>query len=177
MAKIIIFIDSGDTLIDESTEVRDDRGIVQVAELIPGAKQMLETLYSEKYRIAMVADGVAESFRNIYNHLQLNHCFEQRIYSSDVGEEKPSSKMFSRAMEAMNLKEKDKPNIIMVGNNIERDILGANKFGITSVLIDWTHRYRMNPICPEEKAKYIIHNPLQLLELVHCLENGKIFKL
>lgn len=170
MKKTIIFIDSGDTLIDESTEIRDSRGIVQTAELIPGARELLETLHKEGYRIAMVADGYAESFRNMYTCLELNHCFEQRIYSSDVGEEKPSNKMFQLAMEAMGLTDADKAHILMVGNNISRDILGANQFGITSVLLDWTPRYSMTPCCEAEMPDYIIHQPTDLLELVCHLE-------
>lgn len=174
MPKTIIFIDSGDTLIDESTEIRNGGEIVQTAELIPGAREMLETLYGEGFRIAMVADGYAESFRNMYTRLQMNHCFEQRIYSSDVGEEKPSQKMFLRAMEAMGLADDDKPRIIMVGNNIKRDILGANQFGITSVLLDWTPRYPMTPACEAEKPDYIIHQPIELIELVHRLEGKEL---
>ena len=35
---LIIFTDSGDTIIDESTQVFDERGIVARAEFIPGAQ-------------------------------------------------------------------------------------------------------------------------------------------
>ncbi len=170
MHHVIIFIDSGDTLIDESSEIRNDCDIVQTANFVPGAREMLNTLHTEHYRIAMVADGYAESFRNMYTYLNMNHCFEQRIYSSDVGEEKPSRKMFLRAMEQMNLKDEDKPQIIMVGNNLKRDIVGANRFGITSVLLDWSPRYSMQPESEEEKPCYIIHNPMDLVDLVHRLD-------
>ncbi len=34
---LIIFTDSGDTIIDEGTQIYDDRGIVTEAEFIPGA--------------------------------------------------------------------------------------------------------------------------------------------
>lgn len=54
---LIIFTDSGDTIIDESTQVFDERGIVTEAEFIPGAGELLEQLKKEGYRIALVADG------------------------------------------------------------------------------------------------------------------------
>lgn len=38
----------------------------------------------------------------------------------------------------------------MVGNNLERDIVGANRFGITSVFIKWSPRYPMEPKNEEE---------------------------
>ena len=42
--KLIIFTDSGDTIIDESTQVFDERGIVARAEFIPGAGEVLRQL-------------------------------------------------------------------------------------------------------------------------------------
>lgn len=38
--KLIIFLDSGDTIIDEGTEIRDDNGIVIDANVIPGAVKL-----------------------------------------------------------------------------------------------------------------------------------------
>ena len=62
---LIIFTDSGDTIIDESTQVYDDKGIVTRAEFIPGAGEVLAWLKKEGYRIALVADGEWESFQNV----------------------------------------------------------------------------------------------------------------
>lgn len=90
MEKRIVFTDSGDTLVDETTQVFDDRWIVLRAELIPGARELLEALRRMGIPVVMVADGQAESFCNVYRHLGLDACFAGRIYSSDVGEEKPS---------------------------------------------------------------------------------------
>lgn len=58
----------------------------------------------------------------------------------------------------------------MVGNNLERDIVGANRFGITSVFIKWSPRYPMEPKNEEEVPDYIIRKPLELLDLVEKLE-------
>ena len=79
--------------------------------------------------------------------------------------------MFETAMELMGLKEEDKKRIIMVGNNIKRDIVGANRFGIHSVLMAWSPRYCMVPETEEETPEYRIEKPVQLLELVERLEN------
>ena len=62
--KLIIFTDSGDTLIDEATQIRDERGIVLRADFIPGAGETLRQLHDEGYIIALVADGECESFDN-----------------------------------------------------------------------------------------------------------------
>lgn len=39
--KLVIFIDSGDTLVDESTEIRNADGIVEKADLILGQRKQL----------------------------------------------------------------------------------------------------------------------------------------
>lgn len=174
MKKIIIFTDSGDTLVDESSQVFDERGIVQSAQWIPGVETLLQTLHREGYRVAMVADGEAESFRNVYNKLNANAYFEQRIYSSDVGVCKPDSRMFAQSMESMGLGEEDKPAILMLGNNVKRDVAGANRFGLISVLIDWSPRYDMHPANEDETPDYVIHTPLELLDVLRKLEKDSV---
>lgn len=171
--QLVIFIDSGDTLIDESSEIRNSHGIVVHAGLIEGAGEALESLYLQGYLIALVADGEEQSFTNIYTENGLGHCFHTRTISEIVGIQKPSERMFQDAMDKNGLTEADKRRIIMVGNNLRKDIAGANRFGITSVLLDWSPRYNMVPQCEEEKADYIIHHPLELLPLVERLERER----
>lgn len=168
---LIIFIDSGDTLIDEGSEIRKIKGgVVYEAQFIPGAKETLKELKARGYRIALVADGLKESFDRMYAQHQMEDIFEKRAVSETVGEEKPSARMFETAMELMGLKEEDKKRIIMVGNNIKRDIVGANRFGIHSVLITWSPRYCMVPETQEETPEYQIEEPAQLLELAEKLD-------
>ena len=168
--QLIIFTDSGDTIIDESTEVRDENGIVIHAELIPGAGETLKALHEAGYRIALVADGEERSFTNTYIENGLGYCFHTRTISEIVGIQKPSERMFRDAMEKNGLTEADKGRIIMVGNNIRKDVAGANRFGITSVLLDWSPRYDMVPQCDEQEADYIIHHPAELAALAERLE-------
>ena len=53
--KMILFTDIGDTIIDESTEIRNSEDVVQRAECIPGARETCLRLHEKGYRIAMVA--------------------------------------------------------------------------------------------------------------------------
>ena len=168
--KLIVFIDSGDTLVNEGTEYRNEGSpIVQSCELIDGAKEMLLTLKERGYTIELVADGYTQSFDNSYGQHGLKNIFDARTIQEEVGEKKPSQAMFETAMKLLHLTDEDKKRIIMVGNNLERDTVGANRFGITSVFI----MESMNPMEPkneEEVPDYIIHKPLELLDLVEKLE-------
>lgn len=168
--KLIIFTDSGDTIIDESTEIRNEAGIVIHAEMIPGAGETLKAVYDAGYTIAMVADGEEQSFTNVYEENGLGYCFRTRTISEIVGVQKPSERMFQDAMDKNHLTEADKKRVVMIGNNVRKDVAGANRFGITSVLLDWSPRYDMIPADDWEKPDYIIHEPKELLALIQRLE-------
>ncbi len=167
---LIIFTDSGDTIIDESTQVFDERGIVTTAGFIPGAGEVLKQLKEEGYRIALVADGEWESFQNVYRENGLGYCFEEWIVSEAVGEQKPARSMFDTAMEKMGLKEGDKPFIVMIGNNLKKDVAGANRYGITSVWLDWSPRYFHRVEEPDWQPDYTVKTPEELIGLIHRLE-------
>lgn len=169
--QLIIFTDIGDTIVDEGTEVKvPGTELVLRADCIPGAVETMRRLYDEGYTILMVADGLVQSFHNSMTQNGLDDIFAAKIISERVGEKKPSEKMFRAAMEAGHLEEADKRRIIMVGNNIRRDVLGANRFGIRSVLLTWSPRYSYAAETPEMEPTYRIARPEELLDLVHRLE-------
>lgn len=168
--KLIIFLDSGDTLIDESTEVRDENDIVIKAQMIPGARQAIQTLAGQGYTLVLVADGEVQSFQNSLTQNGMYRYFTSMIISEMIRDRKPSRRMFKAAMGAVDLSEKDSKRIIMVGNNLARDVKGANAIGITSVFIDWSPRYPKMPADDSEKPDYTIHTPLELVNLAAQLE-------
>ena len=169
--KLVIFTDIGDTIIDEGTEVREvEDGVVLRADCIPGAKETMLALYEEGYPIVMVADGLVESFYNTMTQNGLEHIFAAKVISETLNTHKPDPRMFQTAMDALKLTDADKARVIMVGNNVERDVAGANRFGITSVQLVWSDRHPTVARCGDEVADYQIHAPQELLALVKMLE-------
>lgn len=169
--KLIIFTDIGDTIIDEGTEIRKvPGGIVEHAQCIPEAKETMLSLYEDGYSIVMVADGLTKSFHNTMNENGLSHIFSKWIISEEVGAEKPSFAMFETALKEMNLTDDDKKRIVMIGNNLERDIVGANRFGIRSIHLQWSNRYSHQPKNREEEPDFIIQTPSELIPLIQKLE-------
>lgn len=167
---LVVWMDCGDTLVDESTQVFDETGVVLSAQPIPGAVELLHTLREQGYRLALVADGKTRSFENILHQLDLTHLFEVLVISQEVGCTKPCAAMFETAMARLDLGEWDRSRIVMVGNNLERDIAGANAMGLTSVLLTYSPRYRMQPNDPCEIPDYVIALPSQLPLLLEHLE-------
>ncbi|TCM99667.1 putative hydrolase of the HAD superfamily [Paenibacillus sp. BK033] len=174
--ELIIFLDCGDTIIDEGTEVRDEHGVVIEGKVIPGADEMVRTLAERGYRLAIVADGLAQSFKNLLSINGLYDYFEVLIYSEQMKAEKPDPRMFRAAMGAMLLDERDRERIVMVGNNLSRDVRGANAAGITSVHLNWTSRYPKSSPDPAERPDYTIEEPLALVELADLLNEELVLK-
>lgn len=168
--KLIIFTDSGDTIIDEATQVYDGRHIVQEAKFIPEADRVLRQLHEEGYTIALVADGEWDSFQNVYRRTGLDDCFDAWVVSEVVGQQKPAAIMFETAYEKLGLTEADKRRIVMIGNNLKKDVAGANRQGLISVWLDWSPRYFHTVEEPDWQPDYTVHTPRELLELIHRLE-------
>lgn len=167
--KLIIFFDSGDTIVDESTETRDEEGIVLSADLIPGAYATIQTLHERGYTLALVADGDAQSFKNVFKQHGLTDYFSAMIISENIKAVKPSPRMFKAAIGALDLSEADFSRTVMIGNNLSRDMKGANALGITSIFQSWTPRYPHEPADESERPTYTVSEPLELLELIDRL--------
>jgi Predicted hydrolase (HAD superfamily) len=167
--ELILFLDSGDTIVDEGTELRDEDGIVISADLIPGALETVKTLHERGYTLVLVADGEAQSFKNVFTQHGLFPYFTAMIYSENIKATKPSPRMFKAAAGAVELGEADYFRIAMVGNNLSRDIKGANALGLTSVFLSWTTRYPHEPADASEQPAYTIREPFELLELAERL--------
>ncbi len=163
----ILFTDIGDTIIDEGTEIRDvPGGVVKRAECLPGARETMLRIYEEGYTIAMVADGLVQSFHNTMSQHGLEHIFAAKAISEAVGAEKPDPRIFQSAMRQLGLTDADKPRILMIGNNLARDVAGANAFGIRSALLTWSPRYRHEWHTAAETPAFVLSRPEELLPLL-----------
>ncbi len=169
--RLILFTDIGDTIIDEGTEIRDvPGGVVRRADCVPGAREAMLALYEQGYTIAMVADGLVESFHNTMTQNGLEHIFAARAISEAVGVEKPDPRIFQAAMDQLGLTEADKGRIVMIGNRTTRDVAGANAFGLRSIWLRWSPRYRDE--WDAAKADYVIDSPEELPALLRRIEEA-----
>lgn len=168
--KLIVLIDSGDTLIDESTQVFDDRGIVLDAEFIGGALELLSYLRDENFRICLVADGEMESFHNVYGKKGLASVFEGWVISEAVGAQKPDRAMFDAAFHSLGLSDRDKGRVIMIGNNLKKDIAGANRYGIMSLWMNWSPRYFQSIESSDWQPGFSAGNPHEVIQILKRIE-------
>ncbi len=88
--------------------------------------------------------------------------FDHIVISGDFGKGKPDPAIFEHALALTSLQ---KEEVIMVGDNLMTDILGANRAGIKTVWINRHHKER-NEVIPTYEIKH-------LEELFHILSTIK----
>lgn len=164
-----IFFDLGDTIMDEATEQKDAEGTTFSAELFGGMAAVLHQLHDQGYRLALVADSRPNTPPNVLRQHGLLDLFECLAISEEVGVEKPHAAIFLHALQRMGIDEADYPNVLMVGNNLERDILGANRLGLRSVFFHANERRRTIPDNRDESPRHTVSTAQELFDLITAL--------
>jgi FMN phosphatase YigB (HAD superfamily) len=131
---------------------------------------MVRGLSERGYRIGLVADGPTDTFRNVLTQHGLFHLFHVMAISEEVGVCKPDPLMFRTALDALGVPESGYGRVVMVGNNLERDIKGANGLGLVSVFLQWSPRRSKTPADASEIPAFTIDTPMELLGLLERLE-------
>ncbi|HNT75638.1 MAG TPA: HAD-IA family hydrolase [Anaerolineae bacterium] len=167
-----ICLDCGDTLVDEATEVKNAAGVTLRADLIPGAAELVRELKRRGYPLALVADGPVLTFRNLLTYHDLYDYFDVFAISEQVGVDKPDARMFVYALDQLEIPPEDYRRVVMVGNNLARDIRGANALGLISVWLNWSPRRSKAPADELEIPRYVLQAPLDLLLLLDDMDFG-----
>ncbi|HET7087827.1 MAG TPA: HAD-IA family hydrolase [Anaerolineae bacterium] len=170
---LAVCFDFGDTLVDEGTEIKDDTLTTLHAELIPGAGEMARELKRRGYPLALIADGRPGTYVNVLAQHGLYDLFDAFAISERLGVEKPHPLMFRHALDQLRIRQEDYGRTLMVGNNLERDVKGANELGMISVWIDWAPRRSKTPADASQVPQHTIKMPFDLLGVIDQLEGDR----
>lgn len=97
--------------------------------LLPNTIEVLEYLFP-KYKLHIITNGFQDVQERKVKGSNIHHYFDQIINSEMAGVKKPHPYIFELAL----LKAKVEPrNTLMVGDNLEADILGAKAIGMQVV--------------------------------------------
>ncbi len=97
--------------------------------LFEGTIELLEYLHP-KYELHIITNGFEEVQNLKLEKSGIEKYFNSIITSESVGVKKPNPKVFKYALDKANAKA---DNSIMIGDNLEADIIGAIQCGITSI--------------------------------------------
>lgn len=103
--------------------------------LFDGALEVLEYL-QQKYTLHIITNGFLEiQVRKLKNSKMADY-FTTVTTSDEVGVKKPHRKIFEHALE---LAGAQSSNSLMIGDNLEADIKGAEKSGLQTIYFDITN--------------------------------------
>lgn len=137
--KAVLF-DLGDVIMREETEEKVD-DVTQRADLFPGMAELLRGLRARGIPLGLVADTHDGTYRNVLGMHDLFDVFDAYAISDHLGVRKPDRLMFEHALNGLGVAEPDRDAVAMVGNNLARDIRGANALGLITIWMVWNQRY------------------------------------
>lgn len=125
--------------------------------LFPGTHEILSYL-KEKYQLYIITNGFIEvQYRKLKN-CALDQYFKKVFISEEIGYKKPHPEIFRFAITSVNAKKNES---IMIGDDIEVDVIGAKDFGIDQVFF--------NPLGEKHKMNGITYEISSLFELKDIL--------
>lgn len=99
----------------------------------PETFDVLSDLRKKGFGLAMISNMMPQNFAILNNQYNLSKIFDVITASCDVHIIKPDHKIFEITLERLGLR---KSEVIMVGDSLRSDVLGAENFGIKAVLVD-----------------------------------------
>ena len=124
--------------------------------LIPNAREVLEYL-KPKYKLHIISNGFNEVQFPKLERCHIAEYFDKVITSESSGYHKPCPEAFGISLSTANAKKEES---LMVGDDMEIDIIGAKKFGIDQVF------FNPKKISPKVKPTYEIHSLIELKTLL-----------
>ncbi len=107
------------------------RTVLRVSKPFPGVKTTLRRLKEYNVRIGVVTDLLAHIQAEKLLHLGVDRYIDFMVSSEEAGREKPHPSIYLTALHKAHIPPED---ALMVGDDIEKDVLGAKDVGITGVL-------------------------------------------
>ena len=105
--------------------------------IFPDTTKTLERL-SKKYRLVLLSNTAEKEGMEAVERYGLEEYFDEIILSGSVGLAKPDPRIFKIVLDKMNV---NPEQVLVVGDNLETDIIPARTLGMKGILIDTKKRY------------------------------------
>ena len=120
-----------DDMIHHLSEIYIDN-LSNYNKLFEGSMEILNYLVS-KYQLHIITNGFEEVQLKKMRKSEILHFFDKVITSESVGVKKPNPIIFNHALEVTSA---TSFNSIMIGDNLEADILGAQQIGMQTIFFN-----------------------------------------
>lgn len=106
---------------------------------VNGAEELVAGLFG-KVRMAIITNGLTKVQRPRFNRSRIGPFMDEYIISEEIGLQKPDKAIFEYAL--TKLDHSSKTTALMIGDNLNSDILGGINFGIDTC---WFNPNKRNP--------------------------------
>ena len=128
--------------------------------LLEGAEAFCRTLRDGGLTLALATNGLPAAQRGRWTGTGLDRLIPHIFISMELGAAKPRREFFTRVFEGLALT--DLSRVVMVGDGLDTDILGANRAGIDSI---W-YNPRGLPLTGTAVPTHIAHSYGRMVELI-----------
>ena len=101
--------------------------------LVPEAKEMLEILKNKGYRLFAASNSFGHLQRSRLEYAGILPYFEDTFISMDIGYDKPDIRFYQEALRRAGLQPHE---VLMIGDSMTTDVLGAQAAGIDALFFD-----------------------------------------
>ena len=108
-------------------------GLIKYSEPSPSVLRVLDTL-SQTHRLAIITNGLKEAQRPRLLNSGLSQYFDYAIISDEIGVAKPQVAYFDHVIKTID--HHDKSELLVIGDSLGSDILGANDSNIDCVWLN-----------------------------------------
>jgi len=116
--------------------------------LIDNVEPFLEKLKKLNLKLCILSDAGRTpgwALKEILNRYKLLDYFDKVFFSDEIGFVKPNKNSFNRIIKEFNV---EKEEVVHIGDNLEKDVLGAKNFGINYIYFS---KDKINKIEPSGK--------------------------
>ena len=107
--------------------------------LFPGTKETLEELKGLGFQLNIITNGFKEVQSLKLESCKIDHFFDDVLCSEEVGRSKPHPSVFREALSRAKAKAS---HSIMIGDDLNADVNGAENVGIRGVLFDPNKKFK-----------------------------------
>ena len=128
--------------------------------VIEGAHELMDYLKGKGYRMHMTSNGFHEVQYKKLAACGLRDYFDTVILSEDAGVNKPSPLYFDYAFKVSGA---NKDTTLMIGDNLQTDIMGALNAGIDAMLFN---RWEADTSDCEQKPTFVVNSLKDIMEIL-----------
>jgi HAD superfamily hydrolase (TIGR01549 family) len=126
---------------------------MQYVTLDEDAITVLQKLWGE-YKLGLISNfNIPECGRQLLDRFGLSKFFDLIVISGEVNQRKPSSKIFERALNALNV---NPSKAVFIGDMLDLDIIGPRNVGMKTILIERRFSEDHVEVKPDKVVKSLV---------------------